>query len=102
MRAAKLGSAWVTQVGSTEAAQYPIGNQLQVAARRNVLKSGCAPLLIEATRDLAGHRGPEEVLSSARYHSLEQNPPGLLRALGEAHALEWHGDLCDPAAIGDF
>ena len=77
--------------------QQPIGNQLNIAARRNMLESADWRELLGKALHPLRHIGPIVVLALAQNRAIEGHAPCLLRLVRKTQALERNGEPDDVA-----
>ncbi len=85
----------IAQVEATKGAKEAIGNELHVAARRDLLQATQVCGLAGQPDDILRHPRPESLLEVAGDIALQQNAPGLHIGIGKSQALERHGDPND-------
>src|SRR6266700_1064236 len=81
-------------------AAQAVGNELGVAARRNVVESADGRELLRKSFNALRHVRPVIVLTLAENHAVEGDAPGLLRTIRKAQALEGNGKEHDITAAG--
>src|SRR6266853_3234974 len=92
----------VVQVKFLKRARNAIGYELNVPARRNLFQTGSRALLIEPSLDAAGIGRPEGVFTGAGNFAVQDDPPGLRVARGEAKAAKRNREPYDETSIGHF
>ncbi len=96
------GPARVARIERAKAAKRGVGDELNVASRRNVFQPGHGGGLVHASLDAVGNPRPEQVFAGARNPAVQNDAPRLLRVGGEAQALERDGHQDEIAARGEL
>src|SRR5690349_3694481 len=81
--------------------EQAIGNELDVAARRNVVESADGRELLRKPFNALRHVRPVIVLALAENHAVEGDAPGLLRTVRKTQALERNGKKRHVAIVQD-
>ena len=81
--------------------EQPVGDELNVAARRDVLESLQVAALLHPARFPAAHARPDRELVVALDEASQDQAPGLLCVAGKPDALEGDGRQDDVAVRGD-
>src|SRR5215470_1912943 len=78
----------VAVIDVAKAAQQSVGNELNVAGRRNAVDPGGGRSLIEPPLDAIGDSRPKQILIGARNAAVQNDPPLLFVIPGEPQALK--------------
>src|SRR5258708_889230 len=92
----------IIQVKFLERTGDAVGYELNVPARRNVFQTGSRALLIEPSLDAAGIRRPEGIFTGAGNFAVQEDPPGLRVARGEAKAAKRDRNPYHETSISHF
>src|ERR1700680_3904099 len=90
----------VALINVAEAAEEPVGNDLDVASWRDEREPGRGRGLVETPLDAVGDTWPEQVLIGARDAAVQNNAPLLPSGVGKAQALKRNCHQYKVAAIG--
>ena len=98
--ALEKGMVGIALVNVAEAAQQSVGNQLNIASRRQVeAGDGCS--LIEASLNAIGNPRPEQIFIGARDTSIQNDAPLLIVTFRKTQALERNRDQQDITLAGE-